>query len=234
MRKNAHMAYTFASRRDKSAAPAAKLTELPRTLFFRDLPAELWDGLLVNIFDVSATAPQTLFNLACVDTWLAQHLRNTDTDGLWQTLWNVYSSQVTYCATVRKQKKLEKEMQKAHKQMPKVSQPAREILRLAGFRGCIFCGSGHDHIFWRLLVHCCRTCLHSNLLSQKQLWDNFALPAACFKDVSHRDVGRRNHKVKFYLYGDILPILQKYYGVNSFDDFKFKYNVEELKLQYSK
>jgi len=83
------MAYTFASRRDKSAAPAAKLTELPRTLFFRDLPAELWDGLLVNIFDVSATAPQTLFNLACVDTWLAQHLRNTDTDGLWQTLWNV-------------------------------------------------------------------------------------------------------------------------------------------------
>ncbi len=125
-------------------------------------------------------------------------------------------------------------MQKAHKQMPNVSQPAREILRLAGFRGCIFCGSGHDNIFWRLLVHCCTTCLHSNLPSQKQLWDNFALPAACFKDVPHRDVGRRNHKVMFYLYGDILPILQKYYGVSSFDDFNLKYNVEELKLQYSK
>ena len=121
------MAYMFASRRDESAAPAAQLTELPRTHFFRDPPAELWDGLLVKVFDVSTTAPQTLFNLACVNTWLAQHLRNTDTDGLWQSLWNVYSSQVTYYATVRKKKKLEKEMQKAHKQMPKVSQPAREI-----------------------------------------------------------------------------------------------------------
>jgi len=228
------MAYTTASRRDESAAPAAVLTDVPRTHFFRDLPEELWDDLLVKIFDVSITAPQTLFNLACVDTWLAQHLRETKTEGLWQNLWNVYSSQVTYYATIRKKKKLEKETQKAHQQMPKVSQPAREILRLAGFRGCIFCGSDRDHIFWRLLVHCCRTCLHSNSLSQEQLWDNFALPAACFKDIPHRDVGRRSHKVRFHFSGDILPILQKYHGVNSFDDFKLKYNVEELKLQCSK
>ncbi len=228
------MAYASASRRDESAAPAVVLTEVPRTRFFRDLPAELWDDLLVKIFDVSTTALQTLFNLACMDTWLAQHLRETKTEGLWQNLWNVYSSQVTYYATMRKKKKSEKEMQKAHKQMPKVSQPAREILRLAGFRGCISCGSDRDHIFWGLLTHCCRTCLHSNSLSQEQLWDNFALPAACFKDIPHRDVGKRSHKVRFYLSGDILPILQKYHGVKSFDDFKLKYNVEELKLQCSK
>ena len=141
------MTYASVSRRDESAAPAAMLAEITRTHFFRDLPAELWDDLLVKIFDVSTTTPQTLFNLACVDTWLAQHLRETKSEGLWQNLWNVYSSQVTYYATTRKKKKLERERKKAHKQMPKVSQPAREIVRLAGFRSCIFCGSDRDHIF---------------------------------------------------------------------------------------
>ncbi len=226
------MAYTIASRSQELASPAAKLTKSPPTHFFRDLPAELWDGLLVKVFDVSTTAPQTLLNLACVDTWLAQRLRNTETNGLWQNLWDIYSSQETYYATVRKKKQLEKEMQKAHELMPNVSQPARESLRLAGFKGCILCGDDRDHIFWRLLVHCCSKCLHSNLLSQQQLWDNFALPAACFKETPYHDVGRRNHKVKSYLYGDVLPILQKYYSVNSFYDFRRQYNVEDLKSQY--
>lgn len=88
--------------------------------------------MLVKIFDVSTTAPETLLNLACVDTWLAQRLRNTDTNGFWQILCDIYSSQETYYATVRKKQQLEKEMQKAHELMPNVSQPAREILRLAG------------------------------------------------------------------------------------------------------
>jgi len=130
------------------------------------------------------------------------------------------------------EKTARKEMQKAHELMPNVSQPAREILRLAGFKGCILCGDDRDHIFWRLLVHCCSKCLHSNLLSQQQLWDNFALPAACFKETPYHDVGRRNHKVKSYLYGDVLPILQKYYSVNSFYNFRRQYNVEDLKSQY--
>ena len=83
------MAYTFASRSQELASPAAKLIKSPPTHFFRDLPAELREGLLVKIFDISTTEPQTLLNLACVDTWLAQRLRNTDTNGLWQNLWDI-------------------------------------------------------------------------------------------------------------------------------------------------
>ncbi len=116
--------------------------------------------------------------------------------------------------------------------MPQVAQPAREILRLAGFKGCILCGSKYDHIFWRPLVHCCGKCLQANLMTVRELWDNYALPASCFKHLPYHDVRSKTEKLKAYLYGDAVTVLQKYYGMNSFMEFRNKHDVENLKRQH--
>ena len=180
---------------------------------FDDLPEPLQGKILQAVPEACTSQPQTLLSLACVNRWFAAQLRQPSSDAMWSTAW---------LAAKQKRPAAAAEEQKAGTLLP--SKP-RDLLRLAGFNGCMLCGAkAIRKVYWEYSIRCCKECLLKNSLAEAHLKKEFGLLPASFEHLPHRQVQMyKPHAGTFtfnaYWKPDLLPVLQQQHNVQSFEEY---------------
>lgn len=190
---------------------------------FRDLPDPLQERILEAASN--SARPETLLHLACVDKGLAEQLKQSSANVWWDAAW---------AAAKRKRPAAAAEGQKAD---PALTIKTRDLLRLAGFNGCMLCGAkAIRKVYWEFSIRCCRDCLLKHSIAENTLKHTFALQPATFQHLPHRLVEMykpRAGSFSFNTYwkAHFVPILQEQHGVQSFEEYTQRQEQQEQTKQ---
>ena len=178
---------------------------------FRDLPHALLDKIFQALPDVCAAHPQTLLNLACVDKWFAAQLNQPSADVLWDAAWS--NAKLKRPAAAAEEQKADTAL----------SFKPRDLLRLAGFNGCMLCGAkAIRKVYWEFSIRCCKDCLLEHSLAEKHIKQKYALEPSSFQHLPHRQVQlyhAGSFTIRTYWKAHLLPVLQQQHGVQSFEEY---------------
>ncbi len=168
---------------------------------------ELPEGVLDRI--ARACGAAALFNLACTDRFWASFLN--DSHDLWQDFW-----ENKVCDTAKR---------RVTDEALAGAISAKQRLRLVGFTGCVFCGAKRIRkVYWEFAVRCCTDCLHARTISDYRVTHDYAVPADAlaglpFVTTEMWSRGHGTYTVKFHWRDHIVPLLRRYHGVDSFEEY---------------
>ncbi len=214
---------------------------------FQTLPPDVFNIVLKLVVGQHKCYPCTLFNLAQVDSWLAERLRHACSLPVWKELWQLLTSPA-YIGTMGGKrrctdKRLAEYTETQSQQHTGQLQHPRDLIRLACFHGCMLCNNKVAFISWKYMVRCCEACLASNTVKEVDLVEQLRLPKVAFQHLPHRTVQYRGArslrcknskemiKCKAYFKPHVVEVLRLKYGVESFEAYMHKHvmpTVEEI------
>ena len=175
----------------------------------KDLPEPMLQRVLQQ---ACVTHPQTLLNSACVDKWFSAQLRQPSADILWQAVWSNWKKTRPAAAA---------EEQKADSAL---SLKPKDLLRLAGFEGCMLCGAKGSTVYWEFSTRCCKDCRRVQEMPDYHLEKDFGLMPACFQHLPHLRICGYNCTNKSFWKAHLLPILRQQHGADSFQAYMQQQN----------
>ena len=178
----------------------------------KDLPESLLLKVLHAVPQACTTYPQhpeTLLSLACVDKWFSTQLRHPSADVLWESVWSAWKLKRPAAAAVE-EKKLGSS--------PTLN--AKDTLRLAGFDGCMLCGTKPmRNVWWDFKIRCCTECLLKHEVPEPHLQRYFGLMPASVQHLPHRQVSMGSFTINTYWKAHLMSIFEQKHTTDIFEDY---------------
>lgn len=104
----------------------------------------------------------------------------------------------------------------------------RDLLRLAGFTGCMLCEANSDKrihkVYWEFSIRCCKTCLIKHSMAELRIKREYALEPEEYQHLPSRKVEMYKpcagaFSFQSYWKPHLLPILQNKYGSQSCEEY---------------
>lgn len=152
--------------------------------------------------------PETLLSLAYVDKWFSTQLRHRSAFVLWETVWSAWKLKRPAAAAVE-EKKLGSS--------PTLN--AKDTLRLAGFDGCMLCGTKPmRNVWWDFKIRCCTECLLKHEVPEPHLQRYFGLMPASVQHLPHRQVSVGSFTINTYRKAHLMSIFEQKHTTDIFED----------------